>query len=130
MPSRHLDWMRQAVRDLAHAHHALQAGDHEWACFAAQQAAEKAVKSVLMARGAEAWGHSVLFLLRALREGEGPSEELVDRARELDKLYVPARYPNGFDTGAPMDYFTPADASRSIGCAQEIIDYCQGRLRQ
>lgn len=41
---RHEDWMRQACRDLKHAEHALEDADYEGACFAAQQAAEKAIK--------------------------------------------------------------------------------------
>jgi HEPN domain-containing protein len=46
MPERAADWLRQAERDLEHAHHALEDGDYEWAAFAAQQAAEKAVKAL------------------------------------------------------------------------------------
>ncbi|MBI4493722.1 MAG: HEPN domain-containing protein [Chloroflexi bacterium] len=34
-------------------------GFHDWACFSAQQAAEKTVKAVLQRLGAEAWGHAV-----------------------------------------------------------------------
>lgn len=40
------DWLRQAERDLEHAADAEPAGRHEWACVAAQQAAEKAVKAL------------------------------------------------------------------------------------
>jgi len=40
---RYRDWMAQALRDLEHAGVSLRAGHYEWACFAAQQAAEKAV---------------------------------------------------------------------------------------
>ncbi len=46
MPSRAQDWLRQALRDLEHAEDARKAGRHEWACFAAHQAAEKAVKAL------------------------------------------------------------------------------------
>jgi len=40
------DWMRQAEKDLGHARRSLDGGDYEWACFSAQQAAEKAVKAL------------------------------------------------------------------------------------
>lgn len=43
MTNRFADWLRQAEADLRHARNALESGDHEWACFAAQQGAEKAV---------------------------------------------------------------------------------------
>lgn len=51
--SRHADWLRQADADLRHARHARAGGAHEWACFAAQQAAEKSLKAVLTRRGAD-----------------------------------------------------------------------------
>jgi HEPN domain-containing protein len=128
MASRHEDWLRQAGRDLQMAEGAREAGIHEWACFGAQQAAEKAVKALLQKRAAEAWGHSVTYLLQALPEGDRPGGELLDQARNLDKHYVPARYPNGFDVGAPMDYFTEAEACRAIENARAILDHCKGRL--
>lgn len=49
--------------DLDHARHDLGAGFYDWACFSAQQAAQKAVKAVFQRLGAEAWGHSVADLL-------------------------------------------------------------------
>ena len=42
MASRAGDWFRQAERDLEQAADCRTAGRHEWACFAAHQAAEKA----------------------------------------------------------------------------------------
>ncbi len=56
MPMRWNDWLGQARRDLAHAQHSVEAGDYEWACFASQQAAEKAVKAVFQKQNREAWG--------------------------------------------------------------------------
>ncbi|OGF54055.1 MAG: hypothetical protein A2Z21_04445 [Candidatus Fraserbacteria bacterium RBG_16_55_9] len=41
MPNRARDWLNQALRDLEQAEDSRRAGRHEWACFAAQQAAEK-----------------------------------------------------------------------------------------
>jgi len=45
MPNRSHDWFRQAERDLDQARDSRLSGKHEWACFAAQQSAEKAVKA-------------------------------------------------------------------------------------
>ena len=53
MPNRALDWLRQADRDFEQAMDSR----HEWACFAAQQAAEKAIKALHLHTGQEAWGH-------------------------------------------------------------------------
>jgi HEPN domain-containing protein len=56
MPDRSQDWLTQARRDLAQAQDSRRAERHEWACFAAQQAAEKAVKALHLACGQEACG--------------------------------------------------------------------------
>ena len=128
MPERHADWLRQAKRDLAHARNAAEDGDYEWSCFAAQQGAEKAVKAVYQRLGAVAWGHSVTMLLTNLPETHCPPETLVDRAKALDKHYITARYPNGFEQGAPLDYYTRPEAERSIQDAQAIVHFCENIL--
>jgi HEPN domain-containing protein len=56
MTNRANDWLRQADRDLEQAEDSRGAGRHEWACFAAHQAAEKAVKALHLSCGQEAWG--------------------------------------------------------------------------
>lgn len=87
MAARAADWMRQAEADIALARLAHRGGHHEWACFAAQQAAEKAAKAAHERLGNEAWGHSVTELLDALRpQAPEIGPELLDRARALDKL--------------------------------------------
>ncbi len=120
------DWMTQARRDLEHARESVRVGHHEWACFAAQQAAEKAVKAVYEARHAEAWGHSVSRLLRVL--GEGIPDNLLEGAVYLDQYYIPTRYPNGFDQGTPMEYYTRTQAEQAVAHAQRIIEYCEGQV--
>jgi HEPN domain-containing protein len=48
MANRIADWFRQAEADLRHARNAQVDGDSEWSCFAAQQAAEKALDAVFL----------------------------------------------------------------------------------
>ena len=48
------DWYRQAVYDLEQARDSQNASRHEWACFAAQQAAEKVIKALHLYLGQEA----------------------------------------------------------------------------
>lgn len=128
MPARYKDWLRQAKRDLEHAKHSLRDGDYEWACFATQQAAEKAVKALYQKLGAEAWGHSVSALLANLPPQIHPEEVLIDKAKELDKHYIPPRYPNFQPTGAPLDYYTKMEAERAIEHAEAIVSFCQNNL--
>jgi len=43
------DWLEQAKHDLTHARQSIGLEHFAWACFAAQQAAEKAVKAFHLA---------------------------------------------------------------------------------
>jgi hypothetical protein len=79
----------QARGDLAHARNDLQDGFYGWACFSAQQAAEKAVKAVLHRMGAESWGRAVADLLDEVGRARPVAQELRDAALGLDKVHIP-----------------------------------------
>jgi HEPN domain-containing protein len=86
MSNRYPDWFRQAAADLKHARNSLEYGDFEWSCFAAHQAAEKALKALYLKLGMDAWGHTVTVLVGNLPQTvDIPSETLVNYARMLDK---------------------------------------------
>jgi HEPN domain-containing protein len=121
------DWLRQADADLAAARHARTGGHHEWAAFGAQQAAEKALKALYQKRHLEAWGHVLTQLLSALPDVTVDSD-LMDAAKALDKHYIPTRYPNGFERGAPADFYTAAEADRALADAERIIEYCRRQI--
>lgn len=129
MGHRALDWLAQAAHDLGHACHALDDADYDWACFAAHQAAEKAVKALFLFLGGEGWGHAITRLLQDLSQRQRVPEDLGEAARRLDKHYIPTRYPNGFDSGAPRDYYTAGEARQAIADAQCIYDFCQQSVR-
>jgi HEPN domain-containing protein len=121
------DWWNQSLRDVAHARHAADDADFEWSAFAAQQAAEKAVKALILASGGEPWGHSIALLIEALRD-RGPDESIVEAGLRLDKHYLPTRYPNGLPAGHPGKYYTPGEAEKAIEDATTIIEFCRSRL--
>jgi HEPN domain-containing protein len=74
-----------------------------------------AIKAVYQKHGAVAWGHSVLDLLDGLRAaGREIPSDLFRIARGLDRLYIPARYPDGFSRGKPADYFTRMQTMQSV----------------
>lgn len=122
------DWWEQSSRDVAHARHALADDDYEWAAFAAQQAAEKALKALVMARGGEPWGHLTTSLAEALPADVAAPPDLLDAARRLDKHYIPARYPNGFAEGWPGRLYTRGEAEQAIADAAIISDFCRRHL--
>ena len=57
MADRSADRLQQALRDLEQAEQSMESGRHEWACFAAHQAVEKALKGMNLALDQQAWGH-------------------------------------------------------------------------
>lgn len=120
--------MKQAERDLENARYELDGGYYEWACFLSQQAAEKAVKAVYQRLGYEAFGHSVAGLLKKLPREVNCTLKLIDMAKELDKAYIPTRYPNAHPEGAPYELYTRGEAERLIGYAEEIIRFCKDIL--
>jgi HEPN domain-containing protein len=128
MASRERDWLDQARRDLDSARHELAGEYFDWACFAAQQASEKAVKAVFQRRGAEAWGHVVAELLEGLRQFEPIDESVIDMARELDRHYIPSRYPNAHPAGAPFRHYARVHAERAIDYGEQIIRLCEDLL--
>lgn len=128
MTERSRDWLGQAERDLRHARHALDDRDYEWACFAAQQAAEKAVKAVLLRRGLEGWGHSISQLLASLPPQDTAPPEVRESGLLLDRYYIITRYPNGFAQGVPGDYFLLKDALEAIDHASRVLEFVRGRL--
>ena len=122
------DWFDEAEGDLEHALSDVQGRFYNWACFSAQQAAEKALKAVFQKMGAEAWGHSVADLLEELSKTHDVSKALFDASLELDKAYIPTRYPNAHPSGSPRSRYTRQEAVRLIGHAKKIVELCSDLL--
>lgn len=129
MVERSKDWIAQAERDIGQAKASLRDGFYEWACFASQQAAEKAVKALIQSRGGESWGHSVASLIEALPDDIRP-DNLRDKALELDQAYIPSRYPNAHPESFPGKTYTRGMAERLIEYSQEIITDCKEKTTQ
>ncbi|MBI3373919.1 MAG: HEPN domain-containing protein [Betaproteobacteria bacterium] len=126
MANRARDWMAQAERDLAQGRDSRAAARHEWACFAAQQAAEKAVKALHLALGQDAWGRVVAQLLADLPHAAPAG--LIDKGKVLDNFYVATRYANGHPSGAPFEHYGPIQSEQAIQYAGEIIDFARAEM--
>jgi HEPN domain-containing protein len=120
--------MADAKGDLEHARHSAAAADFNWACFAAQQAAEKAVKALHLLHGTVAWGHSVFELLQALPESTGVNEELLEAAVNLDRCYIPTRYADAHPAGPARRHYTKANAREAVGQAEKVVNWCDENL--
>jgi len=128
VPNRSLDWLRQALQDLEQAEDCRRAGRHNWACFAAQQAAEKAVKALHLHLGQEAWGHIIARLLRELPPEITVPNELIEQAHVLDNFYIPTRYPNSHPEGAPFEHYGPLQSEEAIRYARAIIEFVRAQM--
>jgi hypothetical protein len=79
----------------------MQSGRHEWACFAAHQAVEKALKGLNLALGQQAWTPD-------------PPADLEDRLRMLDGFYIPTRYPDSYPEGTPGEHFGRLQSEQAL----------------
>jgi HEPN domain-containing protein len=116
--SRAKDWLRQAKDDLRFARSALNGSFYAQCCFICQQAAEKALKSALYARGAKVvWTHSLVRLCDLL----GLEKEARESAGRLDQYYVSGRYPDALPSGAPFEVFTRKQAAEAVRLAGRLV---------
>ena len=95
-PDHPQEWLTHAKSDLAFAKSDVPDGLLEMNCFHAQQAAEKALKAVLISLSATFdFTHDLSYLAELVR-GQGitiPSE--LDQISELIQFAVNTRYPSG-----------------------------------
>lgn len=126
MTNRAGDWLAQAERDLEQATSSRAESRHEWACFAAQQSAEKAVKALHLASGQEAWGHVVARLLQELPVSV--PVELVEKGQVLDGFYIPTRYANSHPEGPPFEHYGNLQSREAIQYAGEILEFVRTQM--
>lgn len=126
--SRVFDWFNQALKDLEQAEDSRRAGRHEWACFAAHQAGEKAVKALHLYYGQEAWGHVIAKLLIELPEQASVPSEFIEKGRVLDNYYIPTRYPNSHPEGSPFEHYGPLQSEEAINYARALITFVRSKM--
>ena len=123
------DWLNEARAELR-AGHALLTGQHwSWCCFTCQQAAAKALKAVCEHFRAPQFGPNMNLLLQAVETFVAVTESLRMACTRLNRYYIPTRYPDAFDRGAPADQFFTADAHQAIADAEEVLGFATGIIR-
>ncbi len=122
------DWLEQAERDIKRAELDVEHEFYEWACFTTHQAAEKALKALGMKIEVELRGHSLTGMLKVLKEKVDVPKGIGYLAKLLDKYYIPTRYPNGFASGKPADYFTFEEAQEAVNAAREVLGFCKSHI--
>jgi HEPN domain-containing protein len=118
-------WFQQACYDLRAVRWNIEGGFFDTACFLAQQAGEKALKSLLYYQGARRTvllTHSLLEMVEHAATRDTAFGTLRERARELDIHYIPSRYPNGLPSGFPHEFYSRETAERALEAAGAILD--------
>src|SRR5262249_33204521 len=100
-------------------------GHHAWACFAAQQAAEGALKALLERYRLPVQGHNLLDLLVRLPRTLAPPADLRQACVRLNLLYISTRYPDAFPSGVPAAMFTEQSALEAIADAELVLAFAR-----
>jgi len=122
------DWMREAEAELAAAR-TLYEGQHwSWCCFTCHQAAEKALKAICEHRRTPQTGHNLNLLLQAVADQVSVPESVRGACARLNRYYVPTRYPNAFDRGAPAEQFFEEDAAQALRDVEEVVGFARSAV--
>lgn len=57
-------------------------------------------------------------------------ERIMTYARELDRHYIPSRYPNAFPSGTPHEAYDNIISKRALNAAKEIIKFVEDIFRR
>jgi HEPN domain-containing protein len=115
-------WRAEADRALASARVQADAGLHNWACFAAEQAAQLATKALLHGLGRGPWGHDLVRLGEvAGAAGVDLQPDVMDAMRRLGRHYIPARYPDAHPSGPAAAHYGGADSAEAIRDAEVVL---------
>jgi HEPN domain-containing protein len=121
----HNTWLRYAEEDVATAERMLQQEGFalRWACFLAQQAAEKALKAVLVREGTR---FPYTHRLQDLRDLVPPSRRVAEVDADLATLTgwsEAARYPPAVEIGLKQ-------AGRAVSDARAVVDAAREDVRR
>jgi HEPN domain-containing protein len=114
-------WRVEADAALRGARLQADAGLHNWACFAAEQSAQLAVKGFLHGLGRGPWGHDLVRLGELLAEVTELPDGLMDVLRRLGRHYIPARYPDAHPSGPAGIHYGPTDAEQALTDAERAL---------
>ncbi len=122
-------WFRQANSGLAVARLTATEGFHAQACYHVGQAAEKALKGLLVGCGvAPPFNHSLDRLLEALAE-QGLEITAIQALplKALTRMNSETRYPQ--DEEAPVDRFDAHDSDQALTMATRVVAFATAVLR-
>jgi HEPN domain-containing protein len=54
----------------------------------------------------------------------------MDAAKQLDRFYIPTRYPNGIPGGSPFQVFDRQDLEKALDALEQVMVVCRGFLAE
>jgi HEPN domain-containing protein len=122
MTARLQAWIRQAENDLAMAEFARSGQFYAQACYHCSQAAEKALKGLLIGLGQDPpRSHSLERLVDALADLGLEVESLrALQLKALSRMTTATRYPDADE--APMNLFDAKDCDLALGVAKSVLE--------
>jgi HEPN domain-containing protein len=117
------EWLNRARSNLALARSALRDAYPEDLCFEAQQAAEKAIKAVLIHRGLSfPLVHDRARLLSVLAPPGEPIPEEVRQAVRLTRYALATRYPGITEPVTEEEY------TQAVALAEQVVQWAEARV--
>jgi HEPN domain-containing protein len=130
--NRYKVWLKQSEYDLQAAETSKNNEFYEWACFQSEQAAEKALKAVLVHAG---WRPPKMHKLAVLMSYCNNANEEFKRTkfefRDLESFTFVSRYPFLIpgENLSPHEFVTLEDADRCINQARTFLDKIHNLLK-
>ena len=114
-----MGWLEKAEHDLKAVEGSIKTKNYDWACFQAQQAAEKALKALFIKKYKKLWR---IHDLVKLAEKINANKKVLNSCDELYPHYIPARY------GVDVEY-NKEDAERAFSNAKIVVKWIGKKLR-
>jgi len=124
------NWFTQAMAELEDAIELEKRTRFYLALFLYQQATEKARKAFLFFKGEEElFTHSVKDLID-IAVAYDKDFEKVKHVKDLDRYYIPTRYPNAIAGNVPSEFFDkPEECARAQKLARSAIELVEKKIK-
>ena len=123
-------WIEAALTDCKRARRSLEEEDFAASTFWAQQAVEKALRSLLIAKeGSFPKTHNIKKLREAFGSDLGLSEDLWEEAYEFTQYYFVSRYPDLVE-GNPNEIIGRKRAESACRVCEEIVRRAKEALEE
>lgn len=123
-----IDWIKAAEIDLKSAKTlGIETDLSAPVAFHSQQAAEKAIKAIILKNS-----HKISKthdLMKLAKEAEIVQDNILDKLRYLNRFYNPTRYPDAAAGSLEEGLPTSEQAEEALKGAEEVVEFSKNQLR-